>query len=251
MVTAGMRRYRVRTAQQASLVGPADGEALDLPTLFPEQSTQSPLRLEIGFGHGEFITALAQEHPHERLIGVEHDALRVTKTAHKCLKNGVANVRLFSDDAHRFVRMRLPEASLSRIYILFPDPWPKIGHRRRRLLSRGFLLDLSHAAAPGCRLIMASDTHEYAWQCLSNLTTLPGLWRNAYLPAGYRIDIPTRFPTVFERYKKSEGCSIAYLLCERTALAAPPRAPYLAPRGREVQDVPIRNSPGNLADPPG
>ena len=105
------------------------------------------------------------------------------------------------------------------------------------------LLDLSHAAAPGCRFIMASDTHEYAWQCLSNLTTLPGLWRNCYLPAGYRIDIPTRFPTVFERYKKSEGCSIAYLLFERTALAAPRRAPYQARRVPEAPVVPIRNSP--------
>jgi len=209
------------------------------------------VRLEIGFGHGEFITALAQEHPQERLIGVEHDALRVTKTAHKCLKNDVANVRLFNDDAHRFVRLRLPPTSLSRIYILFPDPWPKIGHRRRRLLSRSFLLDLSHAAAPGCRFIMASDTHEYAWQCLSNLTTLPGLWRNAYLPAGYRIDIPTRFPTVFERYKKSEGCSIAYLLFERTALPAPPRAPFIAHRRAEVPAVPIRNSQGNRRDPAG
>jgi len=251
MVTAGMRRYRVRTAQQASLVGPTDAGVLDLPGLFPEQLPQSPLRLEIGFGHGEFITALAQEHPHERLIGVEHDALRVTKTAHKCLKQGVANVRLFSDDAHRFVRTRLPEGCLSRIYILFPDPWPKIGHRRRRLLNRAFLLDLSYAAAPGCRFIMGSDTHEYAWQCLSNLTTLPGLWRNAYLPAGYRIDIPTRFPTVFERYKKSEGCHIAYLLCERTALPPPTRAPYCAPRRPEVQGVPIRNSPGKRDDPHG
>lgn len=251
MVTAGMRRYRVRTAQQASLVGPADEGVLELESLFPQQSPGSPIRLEIGFGHGEFITALAREHPQERLIGVEHDALRVTKTAHKCLKNGVANVRLFSDDAHRFVRLRLPPACLSRIYVLFPDPWPKIGHRRRRLLSRGFLLDLSHAAAPGCRFIMASDTHEYVWQCLSNGTTLPGLWRNAYLPAGYRIDIPTRFPTVFERYKKSEGCSIAYLLFERTALPAPPRVPFAA-RGRPgVRDVPIRNSQGKRSDPTG
>jgi len=245
MVTAGMRRYRVRTTQQASLVGPGDDGVLDIPALFPALSLQAPLRLEIGFGHGEFITALAQTHPQERLLGVEHDALRVTKTAHKCLKSGVTNVRLFSDDAHRFVRTRLPPACLSRIYILFPDPWPKIGHRRRRLLNRSFLLDLSHAAAAGCRFIMASDTHEYAWQCLSHLTTLPGLWRNFYLPAGYRIDIPTRFPTIFERYKKSEGCSIAYLLFERTALEPPPRAPFRAHRVPEAPVVPIRNSPGN------
>ncbi|MBA2482010.1 MAG: hypothetical protein H0V44_15195 [Planctomycetes bacterium] len=229
MVTAGMRRYRVRTDLQATLVGPRGREPLNLNALFPGAGQDALLRLEVGFGHGEFISALAHAHPHDRFIGIEHDDLRVTKTAHKCLKDGVANVRLFGAEAHGFVRDRLPPASVDRIYILFPDPWPKLGHRRRRLLTRSFLLDLSHAAAPGCRLVMASDTHEYAFQCLSNLSALPGLWRNSYAPAGYRFDIPTRFPSLFERHKKEEGCSIAYLLMERTGSPAPERLTWRRP----------------------
>jgi tRNA (guanine-N7-)-methyltransferase len=222
MVTAGMRRYKVRTDLQATLIGERGSDRLDLVRLFPPAPAPSLLRLEIGFGHGEFISALARAHPDDRFIGIEHDDLRVTKTAHKCNKDGLANVRLFGDNAQRFVRTRLPAASVDRIYILFPDPWPKLGHRRRRLLTRSFLLDLSHAAAPGCHLVMASDTHEYVFQCLSNLSTLPTLWRNRYLPAGYRFDIGTRFPTLFERHKKAEGCRIAYLSMERTASPAPP-----------------------------
>lgn len=229
MVTAGMRRYKVRTADQATYIGPADETQLDPVALF---GRQRPLRLELGFGHGEFITALAAEHPDESFIGVEHDPLRVTKTAHKCAKAGIANVRLFGGDAHAFVRFRLPTASVSRIYILFPDPWPKTDHRRRRLVNRAFLLDLARIAAPGCRFIFGSDTHNYTLQVLSNTTTLPGLWRNTYLPTGYRINIPTRFPTLFETYKKEEGCTIAYLQLERTAEPAPtPLAwPVPAPR---------------------
>ena len=221
MVSPAMRRYKIRTDAHASLVGQRTDAPIDPAALF---GRQAPLRLEIGCGHGEFISQLAAAHPGEDLIGNEWDELRVTKIAHKCLKEGATNVRVFGGEAHLFVR-RLPVASCHRIYILFPDPWPKAGHRRRRLVNRDFLIDLSHAAAPGCRFVFASDTHNYTMSVLANLSTLPGLWHNRYLPAGYRIDIPTRFPTVFERHKKSEGCTIAYLLMERSAETAPPRLP--------------------------
>jgi tRNA (guanine-N7-)-methyltransferase len=222
MVSTGMRRYRVRTPTQASLVGERAKTVLDPKVLFKRNA---PLRLEIGFGHGEFISQMAAAHPAEDFIGVEYDPLRVTKTAHKCNKEGVHNVRLYSGEAHTFVRERLPAAAFHRAYVLFPDPWPKPSHRRRRLMNRAFLLDLSYAMAPKGRLIIASDTHNYAFQALSNMTTLPGLWRNCY-PHGYRFEIPTRFPTVFERHKKSEGCTICYLMLERTEILPPPRAPW-------------------------
>lgn len=230
MVSPGMKRYRVRTEAQASLVGSRGDELFDPAVLF---GRQAPLRLEIGFGHGEFISAMAAAHPDENFIGVEYDQLRVTKTAHKCLKTGATNVRLFSGEAHRFVRYRLPPNSLQRAYILFPDPWPKAGQRRRRLANRAFLLDLAHAMAPGSQLMFASDTHNYALQVLSNITTLPGLWRSLY-PSGYRIDIPTRFPTVFERHKKEEGCTICYVSLERTGQAAPERAPWPVTQGGDA-----------------
>jgi len=222
MVSPGMKRYRVRTEAQSSLVGARGDQPVDPAGLF---GRSAPLRLEIGFGHGEFISAMAGAHPDDNFIGVEYDPLRVTKTAHKCLKAGARNVRLFSGEAHHFVRHRLPPASIHRTYILFPDPWPKAGQRRRRLANRAFLLDLAHVMAPGGRLMFASDTHNYAFQVLSNVTTLPGLWHSLY-PSGYRIDIPTRFPTVFERHKKEEGCTIAYVLLERTGQPAPERAPW-------------------------
>jgi tRNA (guanine-N7-)-methyltransferase len=222
MVSTGMRRYRVRTTTQASLVGESGKTQLDLPQLF---GRIAPARLEIGFGHGEFISQMAQAHPEENFVGIEYDPLRVTKTAHKCNKLAATNVRLFSGEAHTFVRERLPSAAFQRAYILFPDPWPKTSHRRRRLMNRAFLLDLSHAMAPNSRLMIASDTHNYAFQALSHITTLPGLWRTCY-PSGYRFNIPTRFPTVFEQHKKSEGCTICYVLLERTQVPAPPRAPW-------------------------
>ena len=236
MVTAGMRRYKVRTAEQATLIGPEGHDQLDPQTLF---GRVGPVRLEIGFGHGEFITAMAQAHPDESFIGVEHDPLRVTKTAHRGNKAGITNLCLFNADAHSFVRQRLPQACLSRVYILFSDPWPKPDHRRRRLVSRAFLIDLARACAPGCQFVFASDTHNYVMQVLSNVSTLSGLWRNCYLPAGYRIDIPTRFPTLFETYKKEEGCTIGYLMLERSQDAALAQVPVPGD-GRRNRKVNLR-----------
>ncbi len=228
-----MRKYRNRSPEQAELVGDDTGSLLDLRTLFGGDPTApaGAVRLEIGFGHGRFLSQMAAAHPDERFIGVDYNDVRTTKTAHKSLLLDAGNVRLFTDEAHRFVRFRLPPACLHRAYILFPDPWPKLNHRRRRLINRSFLVDLTRAIAPGGRLIVASDCHNYAFQALSNLTTIPGAWLNRYQPNGYRFDIPTRFPTVFEAHKKAEGCSILYLMMERTGAKAPEAVPW-------AEDVP-------------
>ena len=215
-----MRRYRVRTERHQELIGEAAETQLDPHALF---GRTAPLRLEIGFGHGEFLEQLAAAHPDEDVIGVERDPLRVTKTAHRCLKNGVTNVRLYEADAHAFARHCLPPAALQRAYVLFSDPWPKPKHRRRRVVNRGLIVDLAHALKPGGKLILATDCHEYAMQMLAHTTTMPGVFRNCYGPEGYRFDIPVRFETVFLRHKRAEGCSIAYLMFERTEIEAPER----------------------------
>ncbi len=227
MVSKGMKRYRTRSDAQSQLIGNAQTEeTLNLEELF---GRAAPTRLEIGFGHGQFLSNLAASHPDENMLGVEAIDIRVTKTAHKSVKNNAANVRLFNDDAHHFLRHRVPAQSLNRTYILFPDPWPKPKQRRRRYVTRSFLLDLAHAMQPGGRFIFASDTHNYSLQVLNNLSTLPGLWRNCYSGSGFEFDIPTRFPTVFEKHKKAEGCTICYLMFERTDTPAGERVPWQAP----------------------
>lgn len=216
MSTSAMRRYRRTTAAQEDLIGDRGAERLDLDALF---GRRAPRRLEIGCGHGEFISQMAQLHPDEDFVGFELDHLRVNKCAHKCLKLGAQNVRLYAGEAEQLVA-RLPDAAFRRIYILFPDPWPKAAHRRRRLVNRAFLLELARVAAPGCIFVFASDTHNYAMQVLANVSTTPGLWRSL-LPAGYALDLPVRFPTVFERHKREEGCTIMHVRLERTMSGQP------------------------------
>ncbi|TVR12207.1 MAG: tRNA (guanosine(46)-N7)-methyltransferase TrmB [Planctomycetota bacterium] len=219
MVASGMRRYRQRKPEHDQLIlqpnGPLEPSAIFART--------AKLRLEIGFGHGRFLSQMAAAHPEEDFLGIEALPIRVTKTAHWSHKRGADNVRLICGDADRLLQQLIPEQSLHRVYILFPDPWPKQRHRRRRLVNRRFLHSLTRCVAPGGRFIFASDTHNYAMQTLSNLSTLPsGLWVNNYAAdGGYRFNIPTRFPTVFEEHHKAIGNRIAYLMLTRTTMALP------------------------------
>jgi tRNA (guanine-N7-)-methyltransferase len=207
-----MRRYRRTTSDEDALIGPSGDGSISLSEVF---GRTAPLRLEIGCGHGEFISQMAQAHPEVDFVGLEIDRLRVNKCAHKCIALGAANVRLWAGEAAAFIG-RLPTGAFERIYILFSDPWPKAAHRRRRLVNRAFLLELARVAATGCRFVFASDTHNYAMQVLSNVSTIPGLWRSIH-PGGYKVDVPVRFETVFERHKRAEGCTIVNLQFERTA----------------------------------
>ena len=213
MVSTGMKRYRQRSDEQAALVLPNDA-MIDPNAVF---GRKAPLRLEIGFGHGGFLSQMAASHPDEDFIGIEAQEIRVTKTAHWSNKRGADNVRLIGGDADKLLRNCIPKGSLKRAYILFPDPWPKMRHRRRRYVNRSFLLALTECMAPGGRFLFGSDTHNYAMQVLSNMSTLPaGLWRNCYADTGgYKFNIPTRFPTVFEKHHKDVGHDIAYLMFER------------------------------------
>jgi len=225
MVTAGMRRYRHRTPQQERYIAEGD-RVIEQEALF---GRQAPLRLEIGFGHGRFLSQMAASHPDTDFIGIEQNRLRVTKTAHKSGGLALHNVRLFEGDAQSFLRDRLATSSLERVYVLFPDPWPKQRHRRRRLLNRAVLYELARVLVPGGVLVMASDFQQYVFRTLSNCSTLPGVWHNRYQPTGYRFDIPTRFPTVFETHRRRDGYRIAYLQMERTSAPLPPRGQHLPP----------------------
>ena len=89
--------------------------------------------LEVGFGAGEHLVWQAEQHPDVGLIGCEPYMNGVAKCLAHIERTGVGNVRLFTDDA-RLVMAALPEQSLSRAFVLFPDPWPKTRHHKRRFV---------------------------------------------------------------------------------------------------------------------
>jgi tRNA (guanine-N7-)-methyltransferase len=156
------------SARQTSLLDAALPRlALDLTAARP--STLSALYsapvpqvwLEIGFGGAEHLVWQARHNPHVGLIGCEVFADGIVKAVSAIEEQALGNVRLYPEDARDLLRW-LPEASLSRVFILFPDPWPKKRHVKRRLVTRALLDLLARAMAPGAELRIATDIGDYA-----------------------------------------------------------------------------------------
>ena len=139
--------------------------------LFPPRSRRA-LRLEIGFGGGEHLAAQAEAHPDTAFIGCEPFVNGVAKLLSRIEARGLANIRIHMDDARHLVAA-LPEASVERVDILFPDPWPKTRHHKRRLVSTAFLDALARVMADGGRLALATDHRGSARWMLARLVPHP------------------------------------------------------------------------------
>lgn len=141
---------------------PEGADPVDLAALFPGRSA---VWLEIGFGGAEHLIAQASLNPETGLIGCEPFLEGVAKALGGIETGGVENVRLWPDDA-RLLLPRLPDASLDRVFILFPDPWPKRRQHKRRLIQPAFLEMLKPKLKPGARLRFATDVASYADEAL-------------------------------------------------------------------------------------
>jgi tRNA (guanine-N7-)-methyltransferase len=132
--------------------------------------------LEIGFGGGEHMAAQARRRPDVLVIGCEPFVNGVASALRHVDEGGLKNVRLHPDDG-RDVVAALPDASLDRVFILFPDPWQKARHNKRRLLQPAFLAELMRALKPGGRLRFVTDWQDYADQSRALLDATDGLTR--------------------------------------------------------------------------
>jgi tRNA (guanine-N7-)-methyltransferase len=128
--------------------------------------------LEIGFGGGEHLAGQAERRPDVLILGVEPFLNGVASLLRHVEQSGLANVRMLQGDARELVE-RLPGASLERVFILFPDPWPKTRHHKRRLMQDAFIAALARAVRPGGRLRFATDWRDYASWTLARLLAGP------------------------------------------------------------------------------
>jgi tRNA (guanine-N7-)-methyltransferase len=128
--------------------------------------------LEIGFGGGEHLTAQAARHPQIAFIGAEPFINGVASALRHIEEGALQNVRLWQGDARELIA-RLPDAALSRVFILFPDPWPKARHHKRRLIQPDFAADLARVMAPAARLRFATDVQDYAEQARAAIDASP------------------------------------------------------------------------------
>ncbi|WP_430438758.1 tRNA (guanosine(46)-N7)-methyltransferase TrmB [Methylosinus trichosporium] len=134
-------------------------------------------RLEIGFGGGEHLIATAARNPDVGFIGCEPFVNGMARLLARIAAEGLGNIRLRQGDAIEVVDW-LPDASLARVYLFYPDPWPKRRHRKRRLVSPDNLAKLARVMTPGAQLRFATDIDDYAGWTLARLAASPDFdWR--------------------------------------------------------------------------
>ena len=190
---------------------------VDVHNLFASHS--APLHLEIGFGNGEYLLHRAQCHPEINYIGAEPFENGVAKLVghivdsynQKGVENPqkISNIRIFMDDV-RLLLDCLPDACLQRVDILFPDPWPKARHYRRRLLQPSLIKRLRRVMQPQASLCVATDHTDYLLNILILMqknndfkwnSTMAEHWRRPWF----------NFYTRYARRANAAGCQGYYL----------------------------------------
>lgn len=148
------------------------GGVLDFSAVF---GRKAPLVLEIGCGDGANLWHLARSRPEQDHIGIEVYRPGLGNLLLRLVREGLSNVRLVDSDAVEFLRERVPARSLDAAHILFPDPWPKKRHHKRRLIQPEFAGLMAQRLKRHGRLYLATDWPDYAEHMLSVLDAEPGL----------------------------------------------------------------------------
>ncbi len=180
---------------------------------------EAPLWLEIGFGGGEHLAAQAEAHPDIALIGCEPFINGIASLLSLIEKANLGNVRIWDDDARSLIE-HLPDASVDRAFLLYPDPWPKARHAKRRFVATGSLDQLARVLKDGAELRIASDHPVYQrW----TLCRMHG--RADFAWSAERADDWRRRPddgpaTRYEQKAVREGRTPMYLNFTRRARAA-------------------------------
>ncbi len=144
-----------------------DRNPLDMAELFGDNR---PVWLEIGFGGGEHLLHMAQTYPEVRIIGCEPYVNGVAMLVPRIAETGVTNARVHMGDARDMLDV-LPAASLDKAFLLYPDPWPKSRHHRRRFVEPENIDQLARALKPGAEFRVATDIEDYVRHTMEHMTS--------------------------------------------------------------------------------
>jgi len=175
---------------------------------------RAPLVLEVGFGMGDSLLAMAQAEPEKDFIGIEVHPPGVGRLMNAAGQAGLSNLRVYMADAMDVLGDCIPEAGIDRFQVYFPDPWHKKKHHKRRLIQRPFVRRVESVLRPGGVLHLATDWQDYAEQMLAVLNAAPG-FDNLAEPGPY-ADRPAFRPlTKFETRGTRLGHDVWDLLFQR------------------------------------
>lgn len=196
--------------------GPVDWEAnpdrtlLDLSTRFEGK----PVWLEIGFGSGEHLVHQAASNPEVAIIGCEPFINGVATLLGKIRRAGVENIAIHPGDARDLFDV-LPEGSIDKAFLLYPDPWPKKRHHRRRFVTQEHLEPLAKTLKPKTEFRVATDIPDYVRQAMEEVPRAGFEWL-AEGPEDWRKSWDDWFSTRYEQKALREGRTPHYLTFLKT-----------------------------------
>jgi tRNA (guanine-N7-)-methyltransferase len=210
--------HKLRSGQAAlvesllpQLTVPAIGP-LGAPALFGDDR---PLWLEIGFGRGEHMAQQAAANPGVGIIGAEPFLDGVVGALLEVRDRGLTNIRLHNGDALDIID-RLPDASLDRVFLLHPDPWPKFRHAKRRFVNPGPLAMLARVLKPGGEFRLGTDHPVYCRWAMMQMARTPHFEWLVAGPADWQ-QRPTDWPqSRYEAKARAQGHEVWYFRYRRT-----------------------------------
>lgn len=191
-----------------------------------------PLKLEIGFGMGNFLIEMAAQEPQTNFIGMDfyHKGIRKLMTRKKKLQ--LENIRVAYGDVRFKIPMVFKDGELESVYINFPDPWPKKRHAKRRLIKPDFVKLIGQKLAPEGRIFLATDSETYAMEMLEYFNSEP-LLQNQDPASGFLGNRENLPKTKYEKNFIKAGHKIYYL--EYSRLGIPhPQPETLIPTGEPL-----------------
>ena len=192
-------------------VGVPDSCSIDARTLFGDDR---PLEVEIGFGAGEHLAGQAAMRPATGFIGCEPFLNGVVGALGHIRDGDLANVRLHMGDALEVID-RLPDASLTRVYLLHPDPWRKARHAKRRMINHGPLDLIARKLKPGCEFRLGTDDPTYCRWAMMIMNQRRDFAWEARAPADF-LARPDDWPeTRYERKARRQGHEVWYFRWRR------------------------------------
>ena len=201
-----------RVLPQLAITLPPEGDAVD-PADWFERPVEA-MWLEIGFGKGEHLAWQLRHNPDIGFIGCEPYETGIASLIAELDERGRERVRVYADDAGLLLAQLAP-ASLARVFLLFPDPWPKTRHHKRRFIGKPSLDLLARVMAPGAELRIATDHMGYLTWILKHMVARQDFAWMAERPADWRAR-PDDWPaTRYEVKALEDGARPAYLRYRR------------------------------------
>lgn len=188
-----------------------DGQPIDFAALF---GREAPVTLEIGFGMGASLVAMAAANPHQNFLGIEVHAPGVGACLSSAHEAGLTNLRVMCHDAIEVLDMMIPENSLTMVQLFFPDPWHKARHNKRRIVQVPFAEKVKGKLKLGGVFHMATDWEPYAEHMLEVMTSTAG-YENVSTSGDYVPRPESRPETKFEKRGQRLGHGVWDLMFKR------------------------------------